>query len=443
MEEKKINILLIDKKGKQQAQEKEIIDSINGYLIRNKGAVGDFNLITENTERNVENLEEEVNSLLPIPLYLGLAGTMLGIIIGLFALPSVGSDNFEHAIDILISGVKIAMIASFSGLILTVISSGYFFKTAKLKVDKSKNHFYTFIQTELLPVVSQTLASSLRDMHLGLSDFNRKFGENVKDFNESLTYVKETFDAQTNLTKQIQEMDFVELSKHNLVVLAEIRESMKHFQGFNNNFHQLNDYLTNIKTFIDSAKSLNSNISNQLDRTIMIEGIANEIGKSIDDNHKVVEFLNEQNNEIKERRDIVSSTVGKIDDAMIDAFSQLEESINNQIKKINDLTIKEEDLMIDLLKEKKGNLDELKKLSSMNSGIEKVIEKIDAQGKSIDNLANVLKSNSKNTEQNNSLTSYKFKNIPLYAKIGFITITSGGAAFVMTLLYKLFLNLFF
>lgn len=84
-----------------------ILSSINNYLRRNKGAVADFNLIKDITDRNIDALEEEINTMLPVPLYIGLAGTMGGIIIGLLFMPKAGGTTFMagEGIDILIGGV--------------------------------------------------------------------------------------------------------------------------------------------------------------------------------------------------------------------------------------------------------------------------------------------------------------------------------------------------
>ena len=141
MESKYIEITLIKSTGNSNVVFEKVLNSVNTYLLRNKGAVSDFNLIKDVVERNTDAIDEEINTLLPIPLYLGLMGTMLGIVIGLFAMPSISDANFEKAIDILIGGVKIAMIASFTGLLLTVLLSGWKYKGAKTKAEGLKNDF--------------------------------------------------------------------------------------------------------------------------------------------------------------------------------------------------------------------------------------------------------------------------------------------------------------
>src|SRR5690625_2919753 len=63
--------------------ENKIIDILNKYLLNNKGAVSDYHLMKDIVDRNCDAKEDEIQAQIPIPLYLGLAGTMLGILIGL------------------------------------------------------------------------------------------------------------------------------------------------------------------------------------------------------------------------------------------------------------------------------------------------------------------------------------------------------------------------
>ncbi len=49
-----------------------ILTSINRYLANNKGQVSDYYLMKDIVDRNVDAKEDEINTLIPIPLYLGL-----------------------------------------------------------------------------------------------------------------------------------------------------------------------------------------------------------------------------------------------------------------------------------------------------------------------------------------------------------------------------------
>ena len=49
----RINISLIDYKRYQNDTLNDILTSVNGYLLRNKGAVSDFNLVKDIVDRNI------------------------------------------------------------------------------------------------------------------------------------------------------------------------------------------------------------------------------------------------------------------------------------------------------------------------------------------------------------------------------------------------------
>jgi hypothetical protein len=58
-----------------------IKNSINNYVEANKGSVSDFYLIKDIVDRNCDAKEEEIQAQIPVPLYLGLVGTMAGILV--------------------------------------------------------------------------------------------------------------------------------------------------------------------------------------------------------------------------------------------------------------------------------------------------------------------------------------------------------------------------
>lgn len=390
MDSKYIEITLIKSSGKSNVVFDKVLNSVNTYLLRNKGAVSDFNLIKDVVERNADAIDEEINTLLPIPLYLGLMGTMLGIVVGLFAMPSISDANFEKAIDILIGGVKIAMIASFTGLLLTVLLSGWRYKGAKTKVEGLKNDFFTWIQTHLLPVLSENISSSIYSLQANLLKFNDTFETNIYNFNGLMVRILDSFEGQTNLMNDLKEVDVAQLAKLNVNVLKELRTSTKEFEKFNIYLHQVN-------SFVDNAQKLNYTINNQLERTNSMEKIADSIGTNIGMNKELIDVLQSELREVGSRKQMVSDAVIDVDNVLSKSLEQLKRHIDTQIKAITDITIKEEDLLEKLLKEDRGNLNELKKLGELKttmSNMEKeaIVQnnKLDTLNTSIDKLSNAI-----------------------------------------------------
>jgi len=391
MEAKYIEVTLIKSKGESNDVFDKVLNSVNTYLLRNKGAVSDFNLIKDVVERNTDAVDEEINTMLPIPLYLGLMGTMLGIVVGLFAMPSISDENFEKAIDILIGGVKIAMIASFTGLLLTVVLSGWRYKGAKTTAENLKNDFFTWLQTHLLPVLSQNTSSSIYSLQANLLKFNDTFSTNVVSFNGVLGKILESFDSQVNLMHELKEVDVAQLAKINVDVLKELRTSTKEFEKFNTYLHQVN-------SFVDNAQKLNFQIGNQLERTQSIELVAEAIGTNITANKEIISILQSELQEVSNRKQFVSDAVIDVDNSITKSLEKLKEHIDAQMESIRNITIKEESFLENLLGNDRGNLNELKKLGKLEktmSSIEKATstqnEKLDNLGKGITELTQVLK----------------------------------------------------
>ena len=231
----------------------KILYSINTYLIRNQGATADFNLIKDITERNADAVEDDINLTISIPLYLGLMGTMLGIVIGLFTMSSLsstfggraGDDVLAQGISVLLGGVKIAMIASFVGLFLTVLNSGWYFKGSKTLVEANKNEFYSFVQTELLPTVNQSLGSTFDTLQRNLLKFNDEFTANIGRLTGIFDSNVEALGLQEKILSSIDQMDIGTIAKYNVTVLRELQESTKEFEKFNTHFSNLNSFLEN------------------------------------------------------------------------------------------------------------------------------------------------------------------------------------------------------
>lgn len=434
MKEKQIEVTLVISDEHNEVFG-NIIESVNTYLIRNKGAVSDFNLIKDIVDRNCDAVDEEINTLLSIPLYLGLMGTMAGIIIGLFFMPNVGAENFEDAIDLLLGGVKIGMIASFVGLLMTVVLSGWYYKGAKTEVLRSKNEFYSWIQTRLLPILSQNTTSSIYSLQANLLKFNETFSSNVGNFNGVLDKVLHSFDSQVSLMNDLKEVDVAQLAKINVTVLKELRTSTKEFEKFNVYLHQVN-------SFVDNAQKLNYQISNQLDRTQSIETVAASIGTNIEANKELIGVLQSELREVSNRKQYVADAVVDVDQSITKSLDDLKRHIDEQINAIKNITIKEESFLEQLLGEDRGNLGELKKLSHLDETMSKIEKGTKEQNKKLSSLTDgilqlteVLKNQKK--EELPQLEFKLPKNIEYlsYAFLGTGTVI--GVAYCFWTLYKM------
>jgi uncharacterized protein YlxW (UPF0749 family) len=211
-----------------------IINSINQYLEKNKDSVTEFNLIRDIIDRNCDVVEEEIQTLIPIPLYCGLIGTMLGILVGVAMLVFngslegllngvKGSDlNAAEGINALFGGVALAMGSSFLGIFLTTLCS-YKNKDIKISFEGKKHKFITWLQAELLPKISSDFTSALVKLGNDLSSFNGSFSSNANLLQKTILNITDATLSQKNLLETIEKLDVAKMAKANI----EVYESLK------------------------------------------------------------------------------------------------------------------------------------------------------------------------------------------------------------------------
>ena len=125
--EEYMDITLISLKNNNQSTKfSSIISRTNEYLCKNVGTSADFDILKGICEHQIDALENEIHSSLNVPLYIGLAGTFVGIITGLWGVDFsaiLASNGNMNGLQHLLYGVMAAMGASLVGLGLTVYNS--------------------------------------------------------------------------------------------------------------------------------------------------------------------------------------------------------------------------------------------------------------------------------------------------------------------------------
>lgn len=397
----KINISLINYKGDQNDSLREILSSVNGYLLRNKGAVSDFNLVKDIVDRNIDKVDDEISSNIPTPLYLGLMGTMMGIVGGLIFMPSLNSDDTSTAIggiDALLAGVKVAMIASVVGLFLTIISN-YFFFRARKQVEHQKNDFFTFIQTRLLPILSQNTSSSIYSLQANLLKFNRDFTSNMQNFNGIITSVKETFDSQLEVVQELKRIDVANIAKYNIDVMQQLKSSFKNLQD-------LGSYLENMNGFIGNTRELNLAVTQQLQKVGEISTIIDRFDTNAGNISETSTYLKSQFKTFDSREQAINDRVADFDKNTGKLIDNLEVSFSKRLQDFNDKDIEIssgfEKLFEDLHKktrevfdDESGNITSIKKdvdkLKGVSPGLTELSQKVSKQDSTIMELLEIIK----------------------------------------------------
>lgn len=305
----------------------KIIYSINNYLMENKGAASDFHLIKDVVDRNCDSEEEEIATLTPIPLYLGLIGTMAGILIGVGFLVASGgiqallSTQVNHGADKgiidLLGGVALAMISSISGIVLTTTAS-YYNNASKKELNTNKNSFLSWIQVKLLPTLSGNAATAIYTLQQNLSTFNNTFSTNIKEMGTAFTIANQSHHDQLELMRLVEKMDVTRMAKANVEVLQELQRNSKEFEKFNQYLHCVTGYL-------DKVQTLSSEVNEHLNRTKAIEDMG--------------VFFKDEIKQIEERKGAISSSVGVVDVTLQRALNKLQDSSEEQLNEFIKLSV--------------------------------------------------------------------------------------------------------
>ena len=258
-----------------------IINSINKYLGNNSGSVIDFGLLKDAVDRHCDTVENDIATQTPIPLYWGLAGTMAGVILGLWDLLSsnailtlMGSSGGVIAtaatsaavgINALLSGVAWAMLASIIGILLTTANS-LLFKRCKLKEENGKNSFLAWMQSELLPELPSDTSQALNNLVKNLNKFNNTFKENTSNLGNALNAVNQSYAIQADIIQAVHDMDVMKMAKANVRVLQELKDCTDKLEDFNK-------YLEDIAGYTDAIHRFETQFSEQADRLHILEEI--------------------------------------------------------------------------------------------------------------------------------------------------------------------------
>ncbi len=350
-----IELLVAPESVKKNRQDfNDVIKSTNAYLCKNKGASADFNILQDICDRHLQKLDNEISNLINVPLYIGLAGTFLGIIIGLwgidFSATQTGGGTVISASSIsqLLNGVISAMVASLVGLGFTVWNTALNYKPAAYQNDTDKNNYYDFLQRELLPVLNTGVAGSLTSFKSVLNHFIQKFGENIGDYKDTAHLLNDNLQKQQLVLVEINKLSITKTATTIAEVFAGLKESSEHLNTFkqyqkslNENIEKSDNVVQNINTTIEQFKDFNTNLKAISTNTLTSFELQKQFKDSLDvhfptiSDHREVwrKQVDDLNQDIKE-------VYGKLNDYFKTSTEQIQNFIgsnNNFFTGINDI----------------------------------------------------------------------------------------------------------
>lgn len=325
-----------------------IVHSINKYLGSSSGSVIDYGVLKDAIDRHCDTVENDIAVQTPIPLYCGLAGTMAGVIIGLWdlldsqailTLMGSGTVNISNASDIaangindLLLGVAWAMAASICGIILTTLNS-VLFKRCKLEEESGKNSFLAWMQSKLLPELPSDTSEALGKLVKNLNKFNATFADNTNNLGKALAKVNESYAIQAEVIKTVHDMDVMKMAKVNINVLQELKECTCKLEDFNL-------YLDEIKGYTDAIHRFESMFKSEAERLHILEEIR--------------DFFNRHKGEI-------AKDIGDADIALRDSLKTIKESTAANMTELNAKFVEQSEIFKSIIKEEQ---DTFKRISN-------------------------------------------------------------------------------
>ena len=403
----------------------EIINTINRYLSHNKGSA-DYAILKDITDRNCDAVEAQIEATASIPIYIGLCGTLIGIVLGVAVLgfrggidalfdttpvvmvESISEANSElrtegskiktkdgnvyefsrgqwslyknpgeEGIKNLLQGVGIAMLTTLFGVLFTIVGAWSSKRSSRVNEEK-KNGFLSWLQAELLPQMSNDLGQVIFQMQRNLTKFNNTFASNTSQLDSVLKGINTTYEDQTRLLKAVEKLKIDEIATANIRVLQELKECTDEIE-------ELGQLVSNTTEYITKVDNLNSLLSSHLDRTRLIENMG--------------QFFREEVTQIEQRKHAIANSTADIDANMQRAFGQLREHTDREYQQLGEaLANKHADFLRAIeaqqealnrkLEETSQLVQELKNLTAVKESMEQLALAEQSQNAKIETLVN-------------------------------------------------------
>ena len=373
----------------------EIVDNINVYL-KNNGGIAEYAILKDITDRHCDALKEQIESTTPVPIYIGLCGTLVGIVFGvtilafggsLDAILNTSSSNGAEGIQALLQGVAVAMLSTLSGVFLTIRGSSTY-KSAAKENEKRKNAFLSWMQVELLPQMDNSMIATLDILKRNLNQFNKTFSENSANLRKVFAGISDNYKGQAEVSREVQKvLQSVRSLQINDMATANIRV-LKELQLCTDKINLLQEFLNQTDKYLTSIESLNNNLSDQYERTKLIENMG--------------QFFMSEVQQIEQRKSAIKQAVAEVDFSLSDAFDNIKEHTRGQYQQLKDaastehlyfLTAIEEQqkVLSEKLEETSGLMEELHNLVDVKESMVSLLQASKEQGILLADVKTIMK----------------------------------------------------
>lgn len=394
-----------------------ILKTINGYLLKNRTGNTDYHLMKDIVDRCADTKEDNISTQVPIPLYAGLMGTMVGAIIGIAYLwlsgelaallgaadASVGGTGIEA----LLACVAMAMVASLVGILLTTIGSMKL-KTAKNQLALNKDSFLSWLQQNLLPAIANDTSSALIRVSQDLARFGSEFTQNTNKLQQTIGTLNSTTLDQKELIDNLQQINITKVAKANVDVYEKLKDCTEEIGN-------LTSFLSNSRTYLEEVKELNSKLDKDDRRSKALEGMAT--------------FFEKELNQIEERKRAIGESVDKVDDKAKESLGIIEETSKKQFDALNTYIDKQTEDLKKKSQELSSIVEELKKLTPLEKVVSQLQQDTKEQNVKMNKLMECIENLAKAKADGGSGTIQPwFTMLPTWLKI---VMSFGGVLFLL------------
>lgn len=295
---------------------KEIQDTINKYISGNSNSVMDFQIIKDTVDRQCDSIENQIESQTPVPLYLGLAGSMVGIIVGLITLVLTGdftklvdgNQGSFYGIASLLLAVAVAMVASLCGIGMTTKIT-YEYKDKKSEAESGKSAFISWMQSVVFPSLPNDIPSATTQLVRNLDNFNTIFKDNTSCLSNTFDKVNEAYKNQADIVKAVKDMDVLKMATANARILMHLETCTEKLERFNEYLDRIEGYTSTIQKFNEQFNAEETQL-----------GLLREIR----------DFFKAEFGEVEQRKKAIGNAVSSVDLELQHAFKDLGDSCSEQ-----------------------------------------------------------------------------------------------------------------
>lgn len=286
---------------------KEVTEQLQRYIEANEHLAPNFDIIKDIVERTSDELDERVRTLLSIPLYYGLCGTIFGIILGLVPLIFLDPSDLMYNISLLLGGVAIAMLGSLVGILISSTSHTRY-KEVSRQHEACKRMFFNWFQVERLPVIGSNPAGPIGQLIRSLNSFNQDFATNAMLMQSTAQEIGETFETQRQLLALSQELANPAALQQNLLLTQQMGRHVDVIRSFNDSIEGMQDYVEKLREATEGLQSSAEYL-----------GLVKQLVAHFNENHKSIEHVS-----------------GALAKHVADVHSQQQQVIDRSLEKIKE-----------------------------------------------------------------------------------------------------------